>query len=153
MCQGEPGKDGEPGNPGSPGPRGDTGKEGPPGIQGPPGPAGNDGVRGSPGSVGPRGFQVRSIEMYLHSHDAKYKQDTRFNMLIKLMSMHRVSQVPPVIQVFQVKTEKQEYKGLLAHQDLSAIEASEEFREKEDSWDLQDLWVRKEKPELKALMV
>lgn len=69
ITQGEPGKDGEAGNPGPPGPRGDIGKEGPPGVQGSPGPSGSDGARGPPGPVGPRGFQVRSIEMYLHFRD------------------------------------------------------------------------------------
>lgn len=38
-------------------------------MQGPPGPPGNDGARGPPGPIGTRGFQVRSIEMYLYSRD------------------------------------------------------------------------------------
>ena len=67
--------------------------------------------------------------------------------------IHRVFQVPPVIRVFQARMEKQEYKDILVRREWLAIEASEDFREKEDLLDLQDLWDLEEKPEHKALTV
>lgn len=69
------------------------------------------------------------------------------------MLVYRVFQAPLVIRVFQARMEKQEYKDALVRRDWSAIEASEGFREKEDSWDLKDLWVPEEKLDHKALMV